>query len=168
MYAGSGCFPGKVFSDTYIIFYLESDEYIEARQSQEPPWAGTVWEAPQWCTMSFSGRCMQWTYWQHSQHSSLTFFSSESQFCLGYCSKCFPNAIRGSVSKTLHTFKMTSKICHPCRRSWNHARVSVTVSSYTPCCRLPYAAFENTEKGLLGSRSHKLWLWWESRGPCSF
>lgn len=99
MYTGSGCFPGKIFSDTYIIFYLELGKYIEARQSQEPPWVGTVWEALQWCTLSFSGRCMQWTYWQHIQHSSLTFSSSESQFCLGYCSKCFPNATRCCVSK---------------------------------------------------------------------
>ena len=38
MYTGSGCFPGKIFSDTYIIFYLESDEFIEARVKSPPGW----------------------------------------------------------------------------------------------------------------------------------
>lgn len=44
----------------------------------------------------------------------------------------------------------------------------VTVSSYTPCCRLPYAAFENTEKGFAWKPVSKTVALMKSRGPYSF
>lgn len=61
IYIGSGYFPWKIFFGTYILFYLELGEYIEARQNQEPLWAETVWELPEWSTTCSSGRCMWWT-----------------------------------------------------------------------------------------------------------